>query len=519
LTERQDGEQAVRRSLALAHHLLDAGDTSAARDVLERCDAASVQGDLRAELLRELGSILWFERDFDDGYRLVLEALDHARDPEVAARTHRAAAWLSQEIDLPRAIAHDDAALALLDPDRHPGAYSWVLLHGAYLRLLDGQGADDDAYRRGRDLQARNDEWDDTSPVLGMWPLFEDDFSLAREFYEPGLARSRAEGDETSVQGTLLRLAEIACWTGDWETADRLAAEGVELADRIGSSAYLGSALYARALVDAHLGRVEDARAAGERIVDLFTVNETQAALGHWVLGFLDLSLEQAAAADEHLGRAAAIVEALGQREPARFRFHPDQIEAAIQLGDLDRAESLLDALDRRAAIFPRPWILATGARCRALLLAARGDLEGSLAALQRAHEHHARLEMPFEQARTLLVEGRLLRRLKLKRQARTALEQAGAIFERLGAELWATRTQHELQRTAVRRAPSDLSATELRIARLAAAGLSNPAIAAEAFVARKTVEANLARAYRKLGISSRAQLARALDERPPAIP
>lgn len=62
------------------------------------------------------------------------------------------------------------------------------------------------------------------------------------------------------------------------------------------------------------------------------------------------------------------------------------------------------------------------------------------------------------------------------------------------------------------RRAPADLSATELRVARLAAAGLTNKAIATEAFMTSKTVEANLTRVYRKLGIHSRAQLGRALD-------
>jgi DNA-binding CsgD family transcriptional regulator len=65
-----------------------------------------------------------------------------------------------------------------------------------------------------------------------------------------------------------------------------------------------------------------------------------------------------------------------------------------------------------------------------------------------------------------------------------------------------------------VRRAPLDLSATELRVAELAATGLTNQAIAAEVFLTRKAVEANLTRAYRKLGIRSRAQLSRALDTR-----
>ncbi len=147
-------------------------------------------------------------------------------------------------------------------------------------------------------------------------------------------------------------------------------------------------------------------------------------------------------------------------------------------------------------------------------MLAARGELDAAAEALDRAVAEHERCAVPFERARTLLVRGRVQRRLKRKREARAALEEALAIFRRLGAEPWAARAEAELQRVAVRRAPLDLSATELRIARLAASGLTNQAIAAEVFVTRKAVEANLARAYRKLGIRSRAQLARALDAR-----
>jgi DNA-binding CsgD family transcriptional regulator len=311
----------------------------------------------------------------------------------------------------------------------------------------------------------------------------------------------------------LLRLAEIACWTGDWDEADRFAAEGMELADRIGSTAYLGGALYARGLVDAHLGRVDAARTAGERIVALFPAHlQHQAAVGHWVLGFVALSLGDAAGADVEYTRADDAVSRYGQREPARFRFHPDHVEAVVELGDLPRARELLRKLEQRAAVFPRPWILATGARCRALVLAAEGDLDAAHAAADEALEHHERLEMPFERARTLLVQGVILRRLKQKRRARVVLEEAAAELERLGSPFWLGRARAELSRVAARRADEGLTPTELRIARLAADGLSNPEIAAQAFVSRKTVEANLARAYRKLGISSRAQLGRALD-------
>src|SRR5207342_538654 len=106
--------------------------------------------------------------------------------------------------------------------------------------------------------------------------------------------------------------------------------------------------------------------------------------------------------------------------------------------------------------------------------------------------------------ARTLLVQGRLQRRRKQKRQARLSLDEARALFATAGAEGWLARVDDELGRVAVRRAPEELSATELRIAQLAAEGLSNQAIAKQVFVSVKTVEGNLKRAYRKLGISSR---------------
>jgi DNA-binding NarL/FixJ family response regulator len=119
---------------------------------------------------------------------------------------------------------------------------------------------------------------------------------------------------------------------------------------------------------------------------------------------------------------------------------------------------------------------------------------------------------MPFERGRTLLLQGRVARRRKQKRHARIAFDEARSVFAGLGASVWESAAVSELARVAVRRAPDELSATELRIASLAASGSSNREIAAQVFVTRKTVEANLARAYRKLGISSRAQLAHALD-------
>jgi DNA-binding CsgD family transcriptional regulator len=77
---------------------------------------------------------------------------------------------------------------------------------------------------------------------------------------------------------------------------------------------------------------------------------------------------------------------------------------------------------------------------------------------------------------------------------------------------LWAQRAQSELRRVGLRpAAPDQLTDSERRVAELTASGLKNREVAVQLFMSPKTVEATLARAYRKLGIRSRAQLALSL--------
>jgi DNA-binding NarL/FixJ family response regulator len=150
---------------------------------------------------------------------------------------------------------------------------------------------------------------------------------------------------------------------------------------------------------------------------------------------------------------------------------------------------------------------MATAGRCRGLLLVARGDPTGAVTQLQQALSHHHRIDMPFELARTLLCLGRVQRRAKQRKEARETLTRALEIFERVGAPLWADKARAELDRTHMREAPSTLTPTEQRVAELAAGGLTNKRIAERLFMSPKTVEANLARVYAKLGIASRAEL------------
>jgi DNA-binding NarL/FixJ family response regulator len=185
-------------------------------------------------------------------------------------------------------------------------------------------------------------------------------------------------------------------------------------------------------------------------------------------------------------------------------------IEALLATGDLRRAERLLALIDRRAAhgdTALRPLVL----RCRGLLLAAQDDPESAIASLEAAaaapvppYEVN-----PFELARTLLALGTAQRRARQKRAARESLRRAADIFEQLGARVWCERTRSELRRIGGRTASDgELSETERRIVELVAAGLRNSEVAAELSLSPNTVAWNLSKVYRKLGVSSRTELA-----------
>jgi DNA-binding CsgD family transcriptional regulator len=157
--------------------------------------------------------------------------------------------------------------------------------------------------------------------------------------------------------------------------------------------------------------------------------------------------------------------------------------------------------------------MLAVGARCRSMWLAAGGDLLAADRVARQAITHHLRLPMPFELARTQLLLGQLERRQRHREAGAATLREALTAFETIGNPLWADRARAALAQTA----PSEgsvLIPSEQRIAELAASGMSNQDIAATLFISSKTVEANLTRVYRKLAIRSRSQLSSRLNTR-----
>ncbi len=185
-------------------------------------------------------------------------------------------------------------------------------------------------------------------------------------------------------------------------------------------------------------------------------------------------------------------------------------IEALIAIGDLPTAERLLMLLDDYAAEADTA-VLPLAARCRGLLQAARGDFEPAIVALEAAAADPVPPQQasPFELARTLLALGTVQRKAQHKRAARESLERAAEIFEQLGARIWLENARSELARIGGRVAhEGELSETERRIVELVVAGRRNREVAAELSLSPNTVAWNLQKVYRKLGVTSRTELA-----------
>ena len=137
--------------------------------------------------------------------------------------------------------------------------------------------------------------------------------------------------------------------------------------------------------------------------------------------GFLEVSL------GNHAAALSALDPLLSTFDPESTEiyfaaFIPDAVEAMVALDRLAEAEPLVDALERNGNRLDRAWMLAVGARCRAMLLAARGDVDAAYLAVEAAMAHHDRLPMPFERARTQLLLGQLQRRQRRKDAATATL-------------------------------------------------------------------------------------------------
>jgi DNA-binding NarL/FixJ family response regulator len=512
LTPPHDVQAVLRREIELALRRYYAGDAPGARQELERSLSTLPAGENRARVLIELASVTWNQQGGDQALAMISRALDEAVSPSLRAQIHSRASWITEDVD--QGLAHAEAALDLTDELEDPVLYSFALHNVARLKYYSGRGADHEAVERGMRLQRDAAAWD-LSMVPAFWARDFDDFATAIRRFEELLLICRERGDEASTCGILAHMALVHSMTGHMQRARGLTDEALDLAHQAGLEAWIGVGLCTKGLVLARAGELVEAKAAADEVFRRLEVNpdRTIGGLASMVLGFVAFSNGDHAEADRQFSRIDAVDASYHVRESPN-RFHADHAEAVIALGHLDRAEAMVSRMEARAAALPRPWILSVSARCRGILQSAGGDQEGALASLQSAMKHHEELAMPVERARTQLSFGQVHRRRNERRAARAAFEESLATFERLHIKPWVARVQAEIARVPVRRAATDLTPTEERIAQLVATGLTNRGVADRAFISPKTVEANLARVYDKLGVHSRAELGRVMAER-----
>jgi DNA-binding CsgD family transcriptional regulator len=486
-----------------------AGDVGRGKQALDELIASLPRGPDRAHALVALAGASW--NDITRIRSLLPDALAEARDdPRLVGRIHTILAWAEAlGGDLARALEHTVVAIPLLD---EPVRLRAALAVRGYIEGLMGRDATD-SMERALSIEAPPDpeEGGIAGFVLGRQALWAGRVDEARELLSDVDRAIVEQGLELHRYDTLPSLAETESVAGNWDRAARYADEACDLIFDAGYVESRDQMLAVRARVAALQGRIEDAerdaleglsvsQAQGSRFAELQNRS---------VLGFLQLSRGRHDDAVSYLDPVPGILDAMGVREPGAFPCLPDLVEALVATGDLERAEALAGQLEAQGRALDRPLALATAARCRGLLGAARGDLPRALDALDGALEHNGRVAMPLELARSLLVRGEILRRMKRKRPARADLDRALGIFEELGAPLWAERARTDLARIGGRPAsPLELTATERRVAELAVRGLTNREVADEAFLSVKTVEANLRRVYQKLGVRSRTELA-----------
>ncbi|WP_232663893.1 ATP-binding protein [Pseudonocardia sp. TRM90224] len=188
----------------------------------------------------------------------------------------------------------------------------------------------------------------------------------------------------------------------------------------------------------------------------------------------------------------------------------PDLVEAAARAGREELARTVAERFARWAEHVGQPWARAVARRSAAL--ADCDHAEPHFVAAAALHRSDG--ARPFERARTDLLHGEWLRRTRRRSAARAPLRAALETFEQLGAAPWAARARSELRATGETRSagpsggPADLTPQELLVVRLAAAGLTNRDIGAQLFLSPRTVGYHLHKAFPKLGVASRAQLA-----------
>ncbi|HZQ82647.1 MAG TPA: AAA family ATPase [Gaiellaceae bacterium] len=522
------------------------GGHGAASLALERAARLSVDGDATARRLTRAARLAFWAGDGDRGIDLADEAITFTDDPGLRAEAALESASIrgAQSTGWDAALV-ESISVEQLDPDL--ATRLLIALVGLYGAAFDAAGAvlvaeqleqaargagpwwrprglataaaahlavaDRERFDR---LLAEVERDDAPASIVALDLMWAERYDLARRALSSTLREGRAAGNRLRVIWNQACVAQLELRLGRLREAQDAAAEAITTGDACGMRNWAGIARSALAGVHAWRGEVEACRtAAAESLRAADDARSTSDALfARGTVGLLALGLGRYDEVVDVLASAETTWAASSLVEPSAVPFAPDLVEAHLHLGNRDEAQAVLERFRRAAEQARRQWALAAVARCEGLL-AADADaepFERSLALLEGS-------PLTLERARTQLAFGERLRRAGRRRDARRHLREAHAAFAAVDAEPWADRAAAELRATGEVVGPrtpdrrSQLSPQELQIARLAGDGLTNKEIAAQLYLSPKTIEYHLANAYRKVGVHSRIELARAIVE------
>lgn len=323
------------------------------------------------------------------------------------------------------------------------------------------------------------------------------------------VATIRAQGAVGLMPEALINQAEMQIYRGRHREARATASEAARIAEDTGQHNWMSLAGSMLALIAALDGDEEACRSHAETALRGPEQTAPGSVGAQWALGLLDLGLGRM----ESVARLQALADGPTRFQMRVLRSAPDLVEAAVRADRPAIAEEALGRYEQWACQTRRPWVQAMLLRCRALLAP---EDEAERYYVDALDKHEA--DRPFEVARTMLLYGEWLRRVRRRpSDARAQLRSALDVFERVGAHPWVERARRELRAAGESIATAErmpdgfdqLTPQELQIVRLAAMGLSNRAIGAQLFLSPRTIGYHLYKAYPKLGVASRGELAR----------
>ena len=512
-----DPARRVDRALGAARANLYAGAFDEALRLLPIAEAGSPNElqQAQTELLR--GQIAFSSNIGSDAPPLLLSAARRLErfDVDLARETYLdawGAAWFAGSLATAGDLLEVSLAARSAPPSTHPSQPFDLLLDGLALLITEGRAAAAPALRRASSAFVAAETPAESSfrwtalPPIPSYVLWDDESWYAINARQLGLAREA--GALARLPMGLITGAVIDAWSGEFAKAAEATAEADAIVEATGTRL----APYAAMLLVALQGRDADGLALLESTInDAVAVGQGFAVQwGEFVKAILFNGLGRYAEALVAAQRASDDTPELFISSWALAEL----IEAASRSGAPGHAAGALERLTEDTAVAGTDWGMGIAARSQALL--ADGDAAESL--YREAIERLGRTRLRPELARAHLLYGEWLRREHRRLDAREELRTAHEVFTDLGVEAFAERARLELQATGERArkrtvdARDELTPQEAQVARVAAEGHPNRVIAARLFISPSTVEYHLRKAFRKLDIESRTQLAHRLS-------